>query len=219
MNKKKSKAVCILIEGTEGVGKTTQIELLASALRARGNKVLKTKEPGTPHSALTMRLRRIMLDSKYKLPRPAQELICQAIRSIHVETVVRPALREYDYIIQDRGALSGLAYAAACGDSNPFIEQLTSFSLGSFNDGDIRSLYDRVIVLAGDPTKSLKRAKSAKQEFKAGDAMEAKGAKFMRKVRRNFLKFRTKFNNSTVINVDGKSREAVLEEILSAVLG
>jgi dTMP kinase len=99
----------ICFEGTEGSGKSTQTQKLVDYLRSKGYKVLQTKEPGTPLSPLTMELRKIMLDSQYEsqLTMTARELISQAIRSIHLERVVIPALSEYDYIIQDRGILSG----------------------------------------------------------------------------------------------------------------
>ena len=114
---KKAKYICL--EGTEGVGKTTQTRKLVDTLRARGYAVLETKEPGSPHSPLTMTLRGIMLDNQYdsQMTRPAREFISQAIRSIHLEQVIVPNLYKYDFIIQDRGILSGYAYGTACGNN------------------------------------------------------------------------------------------------------
>src|SRR5271167_1025736 len=120
------RATYICLEGTEGVGKTTQTQKLVDHLRAKGCKVLQTKEPGTAHAPLTMQLRGIMLDKQYdeQLTAPARELISQAIRSIHLEKVVFPALSEYDFIVQDRGILSGLAYGTACGNDEKTINFL-----------------------------------------------------------------------------------------------
>jgi dTMP kinase len=116
----------ICIEGTEGVGKTTQTQKLVDHLRNLGYSVLQTKEPGTAHSPLTMELRNIMLNAKYEeqLTRTARELISQAIRSIHVEKVIKPAYGKYDFIVQDRGILSGLAYGEACGNDIGWLESL-----------------------------------------------------------------------------------------------
>src|ERR1019366_42337 len=116
----------ICLEGCEGVGKTTQTQKLVDHLRAKGFKVLQTKEPGTPHLPLTMLLRGVMLDKQYdeQLTPLARELISQAIRSIHIEKLIVPALTEYDYIIQDRGILSGLAYGSACGNDPDWLLNL-----------------------------------------------------------------------------------------------
>jgi len=59
-------AFYICFEGTDGVGKTTQIELLSNYLKSQNFKVLQTKEPGTPLVPSTMRLRSLMLDLSYE---------------------------------------------------------------------------------------------------------------------------------------------------------
>jgi dTMP kinase len=214
------RAIYICLEGTEGVGKTTQTQKLVDYLRAQGHKVLQTKEPGTPLCPLTMVLRGIMLDKQYdeQLSAPARELISQAIRSIHLEKLIYPALSEYDYIIQDRGILSGLAYGTACGNSESVIKMLASYVTG----GDWRSfskaqaLYDSIIYLKGDTSVGLKKALQAKQEFAQGDAMEAKGNSFLQTCSSNMDEMSKAFNTK-VINVDGKNIEEVFADILLAL--
>jgi dTMP kinase len=209
------KAIYICFEGTEGVGKTTHTQKLVDYLRSKNFKVLQTKEPGTPHSPLTMQLRGIMLDRQYdeQLTAPARELISQAIRSIHMEKVVLPALNQYDYIVQDRGVLSGLAYGSACGNDIDRLSSLAEYSTESsrhlLNDG----IYDSIIYLKGDTSAGLKKALQAKQEFEAGDAMEAKGDSFMQEVSINMDELSQAFNTH-IINVDGKSIDQVFNDIL-----
>jgi dTMP kinase len=211
------KAKYIVIEGTEGVGKTTQVEKLYNHLIAQGKDVLLTKEPGTPHYPLTIELRKIMLDASYNLPRPARELISQAIRSLHMDKVVVPALETKDFIIQDRGLLTALSYGEACDNDIDLLKTLGSYSLGDFNGGRIADLYDKIIVLVGDTKKGLKRAAAAKQEFAAGDAIEQKGETFMETVGNNFKKFQSEFQNVIFLNVDGKSIDEVFVEILKEI--
>lgn len=212
------KAVYVCFEGTEGVGKTTQTQKLVDYLRAKGYKVLQTKEPGTPHAPLTMQLRGIMLDKQYDdaLTAPARELISQAIRSIHMEKVVIPALNEYDYIVQDRGVLSGLAYGTACGNDPDKLSFLAGYVTESaraiLDDG----LYDSIIYLKGDTSAGLKKALQAKQEFAAGDAMEARGNTFMQQCAANMDEFSQAFNTKTIV-VDGKGIEEVFSDILRAL--
>lgn len=220
------KAKYICLEGTEGVGKTTQTQKLVDFLKSKGYKVLQTKEPGTPLNELTMTLRGIMLDNQYdkELTTPAREFISQAIRSVHLERVIVPALYEYDFIIQDRGVLSGYAYGVACGNDLAHIMQMTEANMTSskmlqvhgnvddypFNPGNI---YDTVIYLKGNSNKGLQRAKAAKQEFAAGDAMEARGNSFIEKTSSLMDEYSSYFHTVTM-EVDGKTIDEVHERIL-----
>lgn len=208
----------IVFEGTEGVGKTTQTAKLVEHLKSLGYSVLQTKEPGTPLAPLTMKLREIMLSNEYdeQLTVPARELISQAIRSVHLEHVVKPALGNYDFVIQDRGILSGLAYGEACGNDIDFLETLSSRVSETLTD-NFYFLYDNTIYLTGDVSKGLEVARTSKQEFEQGDAIEAKGNAFMEQVSRNMTEMSQSFSNVDIINVDGKGIDEVFSEILLAL--
>lgn len=213
---KKARYICF--EGTEGVGKTTQTKKLVDHLRSKGFKVLQTKEPGTPLSPLTMLLRGVMLDRQYEdeITAAARELISQAIRSIHMDRIVIPALSDHDFIIQDRGALSGLAYGSACGNDIDRIISLSEYATENarlhLNDG----IYDDIIYLKGDISTGLSKALSSKKEFAAGDAMEAKGKSFMQTTSYNMDEISQSFNTS-LVQVDGKSIDEVFTEILNVL--
>lgn len=219
---KKARYICL--EGTEGVGKTTHTRLLVEALESRGYRVLQTKEPGTPLVPLTMMLRQIMLDNQYDsvLTRPAREFISQAIRSIHLERLVVPALTEYDYIVQDRGILSGYAYASACGNDFKNIYAMTCQNVDSADDNtDLlpvqpEHIYDQVVYLRGNVADGLAKAKAAKQEYAAGDAMESRGTGFLTEAGKAMDELSLRFK-TVRIDVDGKSKEVVHNEILIAL--
>lgn len=219
---KKARYICL--EGTEGVGKTTQTQKLVDTLRAQGYTVLQTKEPGTPLVPLTMALRGIMLDNQYDavLTKPAREFISQAIRSIHLERLIVPALNEYDFIIQDRGILSGYAYGTACGNLTEDLISMANQNVDSAdNELDIfppsaEQIYETVIYLRGDSVKGLAAAKQAKQEYAAGDAMESRGNDFISKCAFYMDKLSERFN-TVRIDVDGKSIEDVHNEILAGL--
>jgi dTMP kinase len=218
---KMAKYICF--EGTEGVGKTTQTKKLVDYLTSQGYKVLQTKEPGTPLEPLTMTLRGIMLDNQHDnvLTRPAREFISQAIRSIHLERVIVPAITEYDYIIQDRGILSGYAYGVACGNSfnnirNMAIQNVESANGTNLFDIQPESIYDFVVYLRGDSNKGLQKALAAKQEFTAGDAMESRGNSFIKQVSENMDNYSSYFN-TVRIDVDGLSIEEVHGNILASL--
>lgn len=218
------RAFYICVEGTDGVGKTTQVKKLVSTLRSRGYKVLETKEPGTDHLPITKMLRGIMLDNSHdeQLTMLSRELISQAIRSIHLEKLVIPSLDQYDFIVQDRGMLSCLAYGVACGNDESFLDYISSYNL-SLASRDTRhssltleSLYDLVVYLRGNPDKSLDRAKSLNSEFGSGDAMESRGHSFMREVASIMERMLPRFN-SVVLDVDCKTAEQVHSEVLHLI--
>jgi hypothetical protein len=98
--------------------------------------------------------------------------------------LIRPAYKSglYDIIIQDRGILSGIIYANACGvDANQF----TPCKLGQDGVADNARLYDATIVL-NRKKHSLEIATSVKDEFGNGDAMESRGDEFHAFVNQQF---------------------------------
>lgn len=213
---KKARYICL--EGTEGVGKTTQTQLLVDTLKARGYSVLQTKEPGTPLVPLTMLLRGLMLDNQYDavMTRPAREYISQAIRSIHLEQLIAPNLYKYDFIIQDRGILSGLAYGTACGNDYRFLLELARKVVPVDEQTNLPIQYDAVVYLRGDSKKGLLKAQQAKQEFATGDAMESRGNTFIEMVDSNMQYMSDNFH-TIKIDVDGKMIEEVHKEIITGL--
>jgi len=157
-----------------------------------------------------------MLSSEFdnQLTITAREFISQAIRSIHLEKLILPQLTknsEYDFIIQDRGIISGLAYGEACGNDINFLFNLMEKVIQPLNK-TVYSIYDHVIYLKGDTKKSLQKALECKQEYSAGDAIEAKGLDFMKNVELLMESHISKFNTTTIY-VDNKDIETVFEEI------
>lgn len=212
----------ICIEGTEGCYKTTNTDALVTYLGATGAAVLQTKEPGTKILPITMELRKLMLSNEHdsSLTVAARELISQAIRSIHLEKLVLPAFEDYDYIIQDRGILSGLAYGEACGNKLDDLYMLTKYIMGPHMIEELApawNIYDLIIFLKRDAAEGLATATSAKQEFDEGDAMEAKGITFMQQVEANFMKHIDNLDNVVIIDVAGKTTEQIQQEILRAI--
>ena len=207
----------ICIEGTEGVGKTTQIKNLCNYLKKNNYSFVNTRDIGSPHLDITVTLRKIMLDNQYssQLSDMSRELISNGMRSIHLEKLVIPKLSEVDYVIQDRGFLSAISYGEACGNDPAFLKQLTDNIVNSSKIGrSSADLYDTLIILKGDSKKALARAKASKQEFESGDAMESLGDLFMNKVNQNFQLYKTGFNNVHEIDIEGKSINEVFAQIL-----
>lgn len=199
-NQLNKKTLYVCVEGIDGVGKTTLIQRLEKSLNESGFSVLCTKEPGSPHLPLTQELRKFTLDKKYEsgMTVLAREYIVQATRSIHLEKLIYPALQEkkHDVILQDRGIVSGFAYAQENGVS---LEAMMNLSIHTCGQTDMNRMYDLIILLSGDPFECLERARKCKQEFQSGDVMEDRGEKFMQNVFQNMVTVSGTFTEDFVI--------------------
>ena len=101
-----SKGKFITFEGIDGAGKSTHVEGIASFLRARGNAVITTREPGgTP---LGERLRELLLNEKMHLETEA--LLMFAARREHIAQLIAPALARGEWVISDRFTDASFAY-------------------------------------------------------------------------------------------------------------
>lgn len=102
-------ALFITFEGPDGSGKTTQINLLAEALRTRGVAVVATREPGGTRIGDGVRV--LLLDPEMAEMSPrAETLLYCAARAQHVDQVIRPALADESIVLCDRYGDSTLAY-------------------------------------------------------------------------------------------------------------
>lgn len=107
------KGLFITVEGTDGSGKTTQIKLMEEFLKAAGNDVVLSREPGGTEISET--IRNLILDPGNKDISPLTEmLLYAAARAQHVFQVIRPSLESGKCVICDRFVDSSYAYQG-CG--------------------------------------------------------------------------------------------------------
>jgi len=99
----------ITVEGIEGVGKSTNIDVLEQRIEAAGHKVLTTREPGgTPFAE---DIREILMNrGDEPVPEIAELLLMFAARSFNVNNVILPALEAGTWVICDRFTDSSRAY-------------------------------------------------------------------------------------------------------------
>ena len=105
-----SKGCFITFEGTEGCGKSTQIQLLADRLRALGHRVRLLREPGGTPIGEEIRHTLKHSEHNHAMTAEAELLLMNASRAQLVREIVRPALSAGEIVLSDRFYDSTTAY-------------------------------------------------------------------------------------------------------------
>ncbi len=157
----------LVLDGIDGIGKTTQLRRMAKELRRRGRRVVVVKDPGgTPLGA---GIRSILLGRRHRISPQAEALLYAASRAQLVREVIRPALRKGWIVLSDRYSTATLAYQGALGLKKGLA------GVCRFAESGIRP--DLTLVLDCPPKRDLNRK----------DRLEARGSAYQRRVRSEFL--------------------------------
>ena len=195
--------VFIVFEGGDGVGKTTQVDLLCAWLTNAGQEVVKTFEPGD--STVGAMIRRIVLDPATGEMSPrAEALLYAADKAQHIFSVVRPALQRGAVVVCDRYVDSMLAYQGA-----GRVLQLADLErIARWATEDLRP--DLTVVLDAELRDGV-HAKSNK------DRLESAGDGFHERTRRFFLELaRQEPERYLVLNARA-SREEIAAQVTARV--
>jgi dTMP kinase len=115
----------ITFEGIDGVGKSTQLDLLEAWLIQQGKEVVRTLEPGG--TELGQEIRHLLLHRKGDVAPRAEALLYAADRAHHVATKIRPALASGKVVLSDRYFDSSVAYQGAARELD--VSQVREISL------------------------------------------------------------------------------------------
>lgn len=169
----------MVLEGAEGVGKTTQVQRLARSLTDLGRAVTLVREPGgTPAGN---EIRRLLLDAPLSIVPRAEALLFMASRAQLVDDVIRPALQRGDVVLTDRFFLSTYAYQVAGRGLHEDAVRLTN----QFATGGV--VPDLTLLLDLPVGEGVKRAASRGEP----DRVERSGDDFHRRVAMAFREFAT----------------------------
>lgn len=124
----------IVFEGGEGVGKSTQLELLFSTFIQQGISCIKTREPGGTPFAEGIRSLFKQVNSHGDTPLPMTELyLVSAARAQHLEKVILPAIEQKKIILCDRFLDSTYVYQCVLGGiKKEIVDQVSYFILKDF---------------------------------------------------------------------------------------
>ena len=193
----------ITIEGSEGVGKTTNINFIVNFLTNHNKEVIETREPGG--TAAAEDIRKILLNPESELiPDIAELLLFFAARSLHLENVIVPALRAGKFIICDRFTDATIAYQ---GFGRGFdIDRINN--IAQWVHADIQP--DLTILLDAPAEIGMQRA------IKRGeiDRMESEEISFYERVREGYICLAKQYSDRFVVVVANQPLDLVQKEII-----
>ena len=183
----------IVLEGGEGVGKTTQVALLSEWMRQAEIPHVAAREPGgTPVGEA---IREVVLGRpELDVPAESELMLILAARAAFVRDVVRPALAQGMVVLADRFALSTLAYQGhGRGLDLDAVRSGIDFATGGLTP-------DLYVVL------DLSARDGAERQKKAGtspDRIERAGDAFLERVRRGYLELAAEEAGVAVLSAEG----------------
>lgn len=197
----------ITFEGTEGVGKSTQIALAAETLRAQGVEVEVTREPGgTP---LAEDIRQLLLTPRDEVMQDTTELLLVfAARAQHLHRKILPALNAGTWVLCDRFTDATFAYQGA-GRGLPVDDIAT---LEALVQKSVRP--DHVIVLDAPVETGMARA----TKRGALDRFEQEEVAFFERIRQCYLARADEFPGNYHVIDAARTLEAVTADVRSLIL-
>jgi dTMP kinase len=168
-----AQGIFIAFEGGEGIGKSTQSQLLKQWLEQEGESVVLSREPGG--TDLGIEIRKILLShSTGEISPRAEALLYAADRAHHVFSVIRPALANGQVVISDRYFDSSIAYQGAG-------RVLEPGEVARISRWATESLFPTLTIIIDLP------AEIGLGRLKSKDRLEAQPIAFHERVRQEFL--------------------------------
>lgn len=198
----------ISFEGIDGVGKSTQADLLETWLSEQGKTVVRTLEPGG--TDVGVEIRKILLHHKGDLAPRAEAALFAADRAHHVANKIRPALERGEIVITDRYFDSSVAYQGAGRDlSRTEVRDLSLWAVGG--------LLPQLTVLLDLPAEEA-RARRNKSGTEP-DRLEREKIEFFETVRSAYLDLAKAEPNRFLVVDASVSVEEMQSQIRARVAG
>lgn len=166
----------ISFEGIDGVGKSTQLEMLQAYLLEKGHTVIRTLEPGG--TELGQEIRHLLLHRKGDVAPRAEALLYAADRAHHVATKIRPSLARGEIVLTDRFFDSSVAYQGAARDLD--VNQVRDISLWAVDN----LIPDLTILLDLPAEEAMSRRSKTGTE---PDRLEQEKVDFFERARQMYL--------------------------------
>ena len=202
----KNKGVFITFEGCEGVGKSTQVELLKKYFNDNNTDCLFLREPGG--AKISEKIRALILDIDNKeMTKECEALLYSAARAQLVGQIIKPALEKGTIVVCDRFIDSTYAYQGfARGLGSNYVSKLNQAACNGI-------LPDVTIFLDLDPKSAFLRKGGADE----GDRLEQESIDFHQKVYEGYVEACNEFPDR-LVRISAKSDIATIHNDIISVL-
>ena len=194
----------ITLEGIEGSGKSTNLEVIKNLLDNNNIKYIVTREPGG--GPLGPHLRELLLNKDNSISPSVEMLLMMADRKDHVDNLIEPNLTKGNWVISDRYLDSTIAYQGGGRQLNLNLITALSEEL-KLPTPDLTLLFDLSVDLA------LERAKKRSEL----DRFEREPKEFHSRIRNSYLE-QASINNRTKIIDSSKDIKSVSMQVENYIL-
>lgn len=212
-----NKGKYIVIEGNDGTGKSTQVELLADYLRSKGQVVQIIEEPGSENPENTTpvanELRNAIKNANLQRSPLINVLLFSAARRDLWQQKIAPALKRGETVLAARNYFSTLAYQGQGEgiDSDEILRLTKLFTADRYMQPDLA-----IVLLASN--KERQKRISKRGELQNPDTFESRGKIFQDTVNDAYIKLAKKYNLLTIdAGQDIKSIQIQLQNILNTL--
>lgn len=199
----------ITLEGSEGVGKTTNLEFISNCLKSAGIPCVQTREPGgTP---LAEELREMLLAVRDEAVSSTAELLMMfAARSQHIERVIEPQLHAGRWVVCDR--FTDATYAYQGGGRG--VDDAQIAALESMVHGNLQP--DLTLYLDLTPELAFERIRE-----RQADRFEREHREFFERVRVSYLDRAERYERFAIIDASQALDEvqSSIREVLDRLIG
>ena len=191
----------IVVEGSEGVGKSTQIKTIKSFLEEHKIEYIVTREPGG--TSFGESIRSIILDQNNDTDNLTDSLLFYASRYENYNKIILPALKNGKTVICDRFHYSTLVYQGIVGD-----DELVK-KVHNIFDAIFSKSIDHIIYLYTDPEESLKRI----SRRSITDKFESRGLEYLNKLNKAYESIFSNMDNVIKLNTS-RDKEITKKDLL-----
>ena len=191
----------IVVEGSEGVGKSTQIKTIKSFLEEHKIEYIVTREPGG--TLFGESIRSIILDQQNDTDNLTDSLLFYASRYENYNKIILPALESGKTVICDRFHYSTLVYQGIVGD-----DELVK-KIHNIFDSIFSKSIDHIIYLYTDPEESLKRI----SRRSITDKFESRGLEYLNKLNKAYESIFSNMENVIKLNTS-RDKEITKKDLL-----